>query len=97
MFLSLCEVYLCGGASKNKMSLQDTEELKANLFTYKEQLKQVKELLVVDSGNTEYQEMAIGLTEGSTTPLHAREDLFRSFLARYSTIDLPVNLASRRS
>ncbi|XP_024369417.1 uncharacterized protein [Physcomitrium patens] len=45
------------------MSLQDTEELKANLFTYKEQLKQVKELLVVDSGNTEYQEMAIGLTE----------------------------------
>lgn len=84
------------------MSLQDIEELKGNLSTYKEQLQQVskvfillyfrgrllwldfvkeetrrriggdgfrvsqvKELLVVDPGNVEYQEMAKGLTEVS--------------------------------
>ncbi|KAG0626320.1 hypothetical protein M758_2G118600 [Ceratodon purpureus] len=45
------------------MSLQDIEELKANVGTYKEQLQQVKELLAVEPGNVEYQEMAKGLTE----------------------------------
>ncbi|XP_024386625.1 uncharacterized protein [Physcomitrium patens] len=45
------------------MSLQDVEELKANLYSYKEQLQQVKELLVVDPNNEEYQEMEKGLTE----------------------------------
>lgn len=47
----------------DKMILQDIDELKGSLLTYKEQLLQVKELLVVDPGNVEYQEMAKGLTE----------------------------------
>jgi len=45
------------------MSLQDIEELTANLSVYKEQLQQVKQLLAGDPGNAEFQEMAKGLTE----------------------------------
>lgn len=53
----------CRQRSWAKMSLQDIEELKANLSTYKEQLQQVKELLVLDPNNGEYQEMEKSLTE----------------------------------
>lgn len=72
----------CRQRSWAKMSLQDIEELKANLSTYKEQLQQVKELLVLDPNNGEYQEMEKSLTEGNTTSLHAREDICRSCFAR---------------
>ncbi|KAF8405641.1 hypothetical protein HHK36_007717 [Tetracentron sinense] len=45
------------------------DELASNLFTYKEQLQQVRKLLVDDAGNSEYADMekeleeVIGLTE----------------------------------
>jgi hypothetical protein len=54
--------------------MQSVKELQTNLATYHEQLDQVRQLLDTEPGNAEYVEMAVGLKEGSTTQLHARED-----------------------
>jgi hypothetical protein len=62
--------------------MQSLKELETNLATYNEQLHQVRQLLEAAPGNAEYQEMASALEEGSTTQLHAREDIDSSCCAR---------------
>uniref|UniRef100_A0A2P2M3E6 Uncharacterized protein MANES_07G030700 n=1 Tax=Rhizophora mucronata TaxID=61149 RepID=A0A2P2M3E6_RHIMU len=44
------------------------EELASNLSTYREQLYQVRQLLVEDPGNSEYVDMKKELTEVSFVP-----------------------------